>query len=312
MLAVLPVVAFIAVLDNARCTFSGSGSGQDECRRELKLSSRSAFFVTWAGGAVVLLIMGAVLAYRVRRQVFGILIDQRGRYSLSRFQVVCWTVVLIPLFAALFVGRLVEHAGATSLQFSIPSELLGALGISLTSAVTAQAIKSSKDQNRPESIPASTPAEPPRFGQLFLVEQGDQADKIIDVTKFQNFWITLLVLAGYLATVISTINAAQTVSGLALPGFSGTLLTLLGISHAGYLAGKIPDRVGVPPGPTVLSTSNPDAIRGDEFLLARAAEPRKPVRAVHRALPTPPPRRGDRASTMSTETETHDRTEGAE
>ena len=36
-----------------------------------------------------------------------------------------------------------------------------------------------------------------------------------------------------------------------LPGFSGTLLVLLGISHAGYVAGKLPTPEGSPSGLTV-------------------------------------------------------------
>jgi hypothetical protein len=209
----------------------------------------------------------------------------RGRYSLSRVQIFAWTIILIPLFAAVFVGRIVDHAGANGLQFHIPAELLAALGISLTSTVAAQAIKTTKDQTQPQSIPVSNPEVPPRLGQIFLVEQGDQADKVIDLTKFQNFWITVLVLGGYITTVISTVDQASGIRALVLPGFTGTLLTLLGISHVGYLAGKLPDRAGVPPGPTVLSTTNPEAVSRDPLLVDKAREPRYP----RRIIPTPPP-----------------------
>lgn len=52
------------------------------------------------------------------------------------------------------------------------------------------------------------------------------------------------VLAGYMATVIGAVNAAPRMLDVALPGFSGTVLTLLGVSHLGYLAGTVPNPAG--------------------------------------------------------------------
>lgn len=257
------------------------------------MAPATTLFTTWAVGALVLLALGAVLGMVIGRGLLGVLIDQRGRYSLSQFQLVTWTVVLVSLFAGLFAGRLAAHTGGSAMEFKIPPELLAALGISAGSTITALAIKATQDHLQPASIAANTPAFPPRLAQIFLIEQGDQADKVIDISKFQNFWFTILVVAGYISTVIAAVNKQPSLEGFTLPGFTGTLLALLGISHAGYLAGKLPTRAGVPDGPTMLSTTTPSVLSRNQTIAVKATTPRYTTRrtavVARRRLDTPEP-----------------------
>jgi hypothetical protein len=54
--------------------------------------------------------------------------------------------------------------------------------------------------------------------------------------------ITLILIAAYLLTVTAALSKVTDISLLnQLPGFSQSMVTLLGISHAGYLAGKLPN-----------------------------------------------------------------------
>ncbi len=79
---------------------------------------------------------------------------------------------------------------------------------------------------------------------------------MIDITKFQNFVITIVLVVAYVALAIQTIVDADTAAAVAaLPGFSGTFLTLLGISHAGYVLGNLPPERGEPAGLTVKNRS---------------------------------------------------------
>ena len=64
-----------------------------------------SFFWSWLGGAwlttnfllsigiVTLLILG--IGYAINGQMFGILIDHRNKMSLSRFQLVIWSLLVI-------------------------------------------------------------------------------------------------------------------------------------------------------------------------------------------------------------------------
>jgi hypothetical protein len=208
-------------------------------------------FVAWGISAGILILSAIVLGIIIGRGYLGILIDTRGRYSLSHLQIVLWTFVVFSLISGVFFGRLVKDA-QTALDFTIPDELLIVVGISVVATATSSVIKTQKDLSHPETIAASNADDRPRFGQIFLLEEGEFADKAIDVAKFQNFWITLILIVAYVALAIGSFKDLTSPEEVtALPGFAGTFVILLGVSHAGYLAGKLPDRPGQPSGLTL-------------------------------------------------------------
>lgn len=213
----------------------------------------SAIFAWWGGSAAVITALGMYLGVATTGHVLGLLIDSRGRYSLTHFQVSLWTIVILSLLAGVFFGRW-QH-NLDPLGFSIPSVVLGLLGISVGSAVTVTAAKTAKDTKYPASVAASASAPwQPSLMQIFLLEDGTYADQVIDITKFQNFLITLVLVLGYIGLAVHTVTTAGVAAKVtALPGFAGTFLVLLGISHAGYLAGKLPAPDGQPAGLTVKS-----------------------------------------------------------
>lgn len=206
----------------------------------------------WGICAGVLLVAAGLLGAWVRNKPLGILVDNRGRYSLAHFQMVTWTIVVLSLIAAVTVARVLNPASqATALEFAIPSTLLLVMGISLGSAVGASAIKGTKDQARPDAIAASNDDDKPRLLQLFTLEEGALADKAIDIGKFQNFWLTLILVMGYVALTVSQLRGVEANLITALPDFTDSMITLLAISHAGYLANKLPNRNGAPDGLSV-------------------------------------------------------------
>jgi hypothetical protein len=216
----------------------------------------TTLYAAWAISAAVLVVAAIALGAAVGRGYLGILIDQRGRYSLTHLQIVLWTLVVISLISGVFWARLFDDA-KTALDFGIPGELLGVLGISVGSTVAATVVKSEKDRSRAESIAATNETKRPSFKQVFTVEEGEFADRAIDVTKFQNFWFTLILITAYVGLCIGQFNDLNDIGELtSLPGFDPNFVTLLGISHAGYIAGKLPDRPGVPNAPTALPLSS--------------------------------------------------------
>jgi hypothetical protein len=223
----------------------------------------SSIYWSWAISAIVISGLAAVLGFAVvpGRGVFGILVDRRGRFSLTHFQLVAWTIVVLSLISGVFWGRLVDGVD-DPLSFSIPDNVLGLLGITLGSSIATSVVKSAKDQTAGERIAASNSVDRPHFAQIFLQEEGAFADKVIDIAKFQNFIITLVLLVAYVALAIQTINDATSAAEVTgLPDFSGTFLTLLGISHATYVAGKLPTQQGPATGLTVENRlSDPDVM----------------------------------------------------
>jgi hypothetical protein len=232
-----------------------------------------AILAWWGGSAVVLIALALLVGRVATRQLLGLLIDSRGRYSLTHLQLSLWTIVILSLLAGVFFGRW-QH-NVDPLGFSVPAAVLGLMGISVGSAITLTAAKGTKDTTRPANVAAAAPGPwQPSLLQIFLQEEGTYADQVVDITKFQNFVITIVLVLGYIGLAVHTITAAGEASKVtALPGFSGTFLILLGISHAGYLAGKLPSPGGQPAG---LNVASRDAVSWAAARLAASAG--QPVR----------------------------------
>jgi hypothetical protein len=221
-----------------------------------------AIFAAWTISGLAFVVLAVVVGLVATSRIDGILIDERGRYSLTHSQFVLWTIVILSLFSGVFFGRLV-HGVTDPAAISIPSELLGLFGIVAGSGVTATTIKRTKDTTRGQNIAASGGAYPPRLAQIFLSEEGASADETIDVGKFQAFIVTIVFVVAYIALAAHTIAVAGTAQAVdALPGLPTSFLALLGISQGAYVTAKLPSAAGQPTG-LVVQTRNqqPEAFR---------------------------------------------------
>jgi hypothetical protein len=198
-----------------------------------------SFHLWWLIFAALMLVAAALAGKRsTANSVLGILIDARGRYSLNRVQLVTWNLLILSTFLALVfsVGNVPD----------IPQTLVGLLGISLGSGVIAGAVKAGKDQDANAKVGkdgmdvksdngAVTHTIHQRPMQMVMAEEGPNADKIVDVGKFQNAVFTVGLAVTYIALTWTTGK---------FPEFNTQALMLLGLSHAGYVGGKIPNQGG--------------------------------------------------------------------
>jgi hypothetical protein len=170
------------------------------------------------------------------------------------------------------------------LAFGIPDQVQGLLGIAVGSAVAATIMKSAKDNDPKASTRIAVPAadEKPRLTQVFMLEEGALADEVIDITKFQNFAITIVLVVAYTALAIDAIPLTTASEPLtALPGLPSQFLTLLGISHAGYISGKLPSQAGNP--------GNHETVAGRNLRQQQSATAARAQRQAALAPSTPPP-----------------------
>jgi hypothetical protein len=186
----------------------------------------------------------------------GLIIDNRNRMSLSKLQMLVWTVVVISaliVYAAYNVRLQVE----APLDINIPPELLFAMGISATSFIATPAILSLKSQQTPAQADVATanaaPGTSQNSGKVFGrasasdaswtdLFQGDEVGNFNspDLSKIQEVAITLLLVGVYSAQII-TLFAGLTAPGsklASLPVLGQQFIVLMGISHASYLAYK--------------------------------------------------------------------------
>jgi hypothetical protein len=219
----------------------------------------------------------AALGLWIMGDATGVLISNRNLVSMSRTQTVLWTLIVFPAIFVLAAQRAHYLGGNQALDFSIPPEIWGALGISLTSLVGTPLLLQPKTDQVPSDkaltksqAALSDPNQPisaqqisqQSLGTLFSnpdpsdarisdMFQGDEVGNAayVDPAKVQMFVFTLVLILSYAVSLwkmfagitISSdaaLRVAQLAKITALPTLSSSQIAVLGISHAGYLSSK--------------------------------------------------------------------------
>jgi hypothetical protein len=216
----------------------------------------------------ILLALCMLAGYLVKNRIDGILIDDRNRISLSRFQWVLWFILLLGAYYTESIWNIANNFGFPIIQ----PQLLALLGIASGSAVVAGLITDSKKATPtpaappPENkaLPASTTLRsttppPPiastgapvgsmavnkapedaSWSNLYL---GDEVanDGVVDTGRLQSLVITVLLVVIYFSYLWKALIKAGD-KGLEMPmvdGDANGFLWLLGLSHGAYLASK--------------------------------------------------------------------------
>jgi hypothetical protein len=217
----------------------------------------AGYRTSWVVIAIVLIFVEVAIGQLAKKGWLGILVDSRNRYSLSRLQMVLWTTVLVSAFFALL-----WHLRTTSIY--IPPEVWALMGISTGSTAASVLIKDNKGQKQPTTdaveklatratadstndpatqfIGVLAVAKNPRLSDLFLGEElADQS--YVDISKVQMFFFTLVAVIGYVSALDGGALGLRPPDLRELycvyfPPLSASLVTLIGISHVGYLTVK--------------------------------------------------------------------------
>jgi hypothetical protein len=169
---------------------------------------------------------------------FALAMGADNRLSTSKFQVWLWTAAVGFGYMMVYADRAISQGHYEPLT-AIPQNVLIALGISVTSAVAAQAITGSKAAADPN---APRPKATPSYDPSALVRNDDQSTA--SLTKVQVLFWTLISVVVFLVTAFDTVGSIATCvpSGTAacgLPDIDTTLMLFMGLGHATYIGGKL-------------------------------------------------------------------------
>jgi hypothetical protein len=218
----------------------------------------------WLGNMVLLLLFATLAGHIITGLWRGVLIDSSNKISLSRFQMLIWTILLLSSFLTAAVINL--HSGHVEpLSIALHQDLWGLLGISTASLVASPLIKTNK-KNEPKptkaeerieklaenhGVPASrvhavgvlAVNDDPKDASFADMFKGEEIDNFtyLDLGKIQMFYFTLLLWFVYAAALLVMLKSgikpgAAKIS--AFPDLDSGMIALLGISHAAYIANK--------------------------------------------------------------------------
>lgn len=209
---------------------------------------------------VFLLVLGVAITGRP----LGVLVNEQRIMSLSRFQIVIWTLIVISGWLVIAVARVKEQDVANPLAIVIDWQVWALLGISAASFVGSPIANSNKKHENPKPAVLATAGLPfqddaqkvdaervgvlypnrdiweAKFTDMFQGEELTDAT-LIDMAKVQMFFFTVVVALAYSAELLHIIAVDDlTIDEISLPKIHEGLLALMGISHAGYLGSNIP------------------------------------------------------------------------
>lgn len=193
----------------------------------------------------------------------GAFIDERNMISLSRFQMLVWTVLVLSAYGTLAVTRAAGEDPLAALDVEIPQTVWILMGISTTSLVGTPLIRNKKKDPRLALEPADQEetldsqrkglagsvrvegrivakksVEDASWSDLFIGEEVSDAAHL-NLAKIQMFFFTMLLLITYGVAVGSMlVQSSPTTIPDALPDVGEGMLALFGISQGGYLADK--------------------------------------------------------------------------
>jgi hypothetical protein len=191
--------------------------------------------LAWIAIAVLMAAIAAVAGHGVTGFWRGVLIDDRHRLSLSRLQMLLWTLLVLSAYMAAALANIGRDA-ASPLSVDIPSELWLAMGISTASLVASPAALAYKQRRRPGQVESLPAEEDSRLADLFRGEEVTDSHHL-DLGKVQMFLFTVVVVLGY-GLALGAMFEGTTGTFATLPTVDDAVVTLLAISHAGYLTKK--------------------------------------------------------------------------
>jgi hypothetical protein len=191
--------------------------------------------LAWLAIAALMSAFAALAGHGLTGLARGVLIDDRHRVSLSRLQMLVWTVLVLSAYLAAGLAN-IGRGAASPLSVDIPSELWLAMGISTVSLVGAPVALAYKQRRQGATLERLPHERDARFADLFRGEE--ESDKaLIDLGKMQMLLLTVVVVLGYGLVVGDMFERTQGAFST-LPAVDEAVVTLLAISHAGYLTKK--------------------------------------------------------------------------
>jgi hypothetical protein len=212
--------------------------------------------LAWLINLILFLVFIIIIGHGVTERWSGLLIDDRYKMSLSRMQIIAWTVLVLSAFMTAALTNISKEGPFNALNISIPETLWLLLGISTTSLIGSPLIlgvkKRQPDQPPPSAdkvtngpIVSNKDIKDASWSDIFMGEEVSN-EKTLDLGKVQMFYFTVLLVFvyGVMLALIFNDPKQSVISGFPEP--NAAVVGLLGISQTAYLVNKVIPRTPSP------------------------------------------------------------------
>jgi len=199
----------------------------DETKDLDDVEQSTVFLAFMVSFLIIILIMYVFKRLGKQKSLGGIILNEHGYPTLSKFQFLLWTLVIAFVFLAIQITRIIATdytAGSEYLIRDIPENLLVLMGISVAVPIISS---KSMDEKKFSKEDVSS------FGMMFYNKQGN-----LDLARLQMFLWTIIGIVIYLYIVFDQFTTLSSANDLFLPDVSPTLLILMGLSQGAYLGSK--------------------------------------------------------------------------
>jgi hypothetical protein len=250
--ATLPAGQRDAALRNIDREFRSFADGRDGLRPV------SANLVgKWGAAILAVVVMLAVLGWRLKRTLVGVLVGSRNKLSLSRLQMYLWTTLITSLFL-ITSTFLIGVAPLATILPTYPWELWALLGIAIATVPASGLILKPKQDQQPTLDALERSSVEDHVGLLeqrhspdswsfldfFTGEEVANANEV-EVSRFQSFFITVvlaIIFVGWCSQIFWSLGSSDDWSKWAAensyPKLGTTFIGLVAVSHGAYLAFK--------------------------------------------------------------------------
>lgn len=217
--------------------------------------------------ALIFLVAAMAAGVAIKGHPLGVAIDKRNRLSLSKLQMLLWTAIVIPALATLVAYRVAHGLGMEAADIVIPTEVLAAMGIAAGSLAASPAVLSLKPEEGDQRVAVRPLTERVRLVDLIRGDEEGNKDAI-DLSKLQQFAVTLLLIGVYAGVVYSSFASIVWVRRALtdplplreLPALGVGFVQLMAISHAGYLLYKAAPKPSADTSGTASDPAKPQAL----------------------------------------------------
>lgn len=207
--------------------------------------------VYWILTAGLMIIFLGIIGKAINERWSGILINELNVMSLSRLQIVIWTVIILSAYLTATTAR-IYSGHPDPLGIVVDWQIWALLGISSTSLVATPIILDNKKKKTTTTDAITTYAyseenmvgiafrnsndTDAKFTDMF---EGDEVgnEKYVDMSKVQMFFFTIISALSYIILLFKEFLGNIILDSL--PTLPEGLIAILTISHGAYLSYKI-------------------------------------------------------------------------